>query len=165
MTATLNPTSATPSPVRRIAEDGAPVTLHSLAPYVIAGMLLGIVLVKSEVIYWVRIQEMFRFQSFHMYGVLGSAFATAFLSLQLLTRLNARARTGEPVALAPKELGNGSRYWIGGSLFGAGWALCGACPGPLFALMGSGITVYSVTAIAALGGTWTYGYLRPRLPH
>ena len=164
MTTTLTPQVTARPPAAPRAER-ADVTFQSLAPYVIAGMILGIVLVKSEVIYWYRIQEMFRLQSFHMYGVLGSAFVTAFLSTQLLTRLGARARTGERVALAPKELGKGHRYWIGGGIFGAGWALCGACPGPLFALMGSGITVYAVTAIAALSGTWTYGYLRPRLPH
>ena len=164
MTTTLNPQVTALSPAAPTAER-SDVTLRSLAPYVIAGVILGIVLVKSEVIYWYRIQEMFRFQSFHMYGVLGSALVTAFLATQLLMRLGVRARTGERVALAPKELGKGTRYWIGGSIFGAGWALCGACPGPLFALMGSGITVYSVTAVAALSGTWTYGYLRPRLPH
>jgi len=164
VTTTLNPHVGASSPDAPGA-NRPEVAPRSLAPYVVAGMMLGIVLVKSEVIYWYRIQEMFRFQSFLMYGVLGSAFVTAFVSTQLLTRLGARARTGERVALAPKELGTGHRYWIGGSIFGAGWALCGACPGPLFALMGSGISVYSVTAIAALSGTWTYGYLRPRLPH
>jgi uncharacterized membrane protein YedE/YeeE len=139
--------------------------VRALLPYVVVGIFLGVVLVKSQVIYWGRIQEMFRFQSFHMYGVLGSGLVTAFVSLRLLTRVGARARNGEPVALAPKAFGTGRRYWIGGSVFGAGWALCGACPGPLFALMGSGETVYVITAIATLAGTWTYGALRPHLPH
>lgn len=141
------------------------VSMRALLPYALAGVFLGVVLVKSEVIYWSRIQEMFRFQSFHMYGVLGSAFVTAFLSFRLLRRAGASALTGERIALPPKELGSGRRYWIGGGVFGAGWALCGACPGPLFALIGSGVTVYAVTALAALAGTWTYGTLRPRLPH
>lgn len=164
MTTTLGPRGAPPAAVTT-RDDRAHVTLRELAPYAIAGVILGIILIKSEVVYWSRIQEMFRFQSFHMYGVLGSAFVTAFLSMQLLTRRAARAQGGETVKLAAKELGTGRRYWIGGSIFGVGWALCGACPGPLFALMGSGVTVYTVTAMAALGGTWTYGVLRPRLPH
>jgi uncharacterized membrane protein YedE/YeeE len=139
--------------------------MTGLVPYAAVGLLLGVVMVKSEVVFWYRINEMFRFESFHMYGVLGSALVTAFVSLQLLKRLNARSRTGETVALAPKEMKRGNRYWIGGAIFGTGWALCGACPGPLFALIGSGRTVYVVTAIAALAGTYTYGVLRPHLPH
>ena len=134
-------------------------------PYAFVGLALGVVMVKSEVVFWYRIHEMFRFESFHMYGVLGSAFVTAFLSLQLLRRFNARSRAGEAVALVPKEMKQGHRYWIGGAIFGTGWALCGACPGPLFALIGSGRTVYVVTAMAALAGTYTYGSLRQRLPH
>lgn len=139
--------------------------MSSLAPYVVMGMLFGLILVKAEVVSWYRIQEMFHFQSFYMYGVLGSGAFTAFLSLQVLKRLNVRARTGEPITLPPKVLGKGYRYWIGGSIFGIGWALSGACPGPLFALAGSGLTVYLMTAVTALLGTWTYGYFRPRLPH
>jgi uncharacterized membrane protein YedE/YeeE len=123
------------------------------------------VLVKSEVVSWYRIQEMFRFESIHMYGILGSAMLTALVSVQILRRVEAQALTGERIAVPNKDLGRGYRYWIGGILFGAGWALTGACPGPLFALVGSGATIFVVTAIAALAGTWTYGYLRPRLPH
>src|SRR5687768_12775579 len=162
MTATLSPRAAV-APVAPAR--GSETTLRGLAPYVLVGIALGIVMVKSEVIFWYRIHEMFRFESFHMYGVLGSAFLTALLSLRVLQRLSARSRTGETVALAPKEMRRGHRYWAGGAIFGTGWALCGACPGPLFALIGSGRTVYVVTAIAALAGTWTYGVLRPRLPH
>lgn len=139
--------------------------ISTLLPYVMMGTLFGIVLVKSEVVSWYRIQEMFHFQSFHMYGVLGSAFFTAFVSLQVLKLLKVRSRTGEPIVLPPKVLGKGYRYWLGGSIFGIGWALSGACPGPLFALAGSGITVYLMAGGMALLGTWTYGYLRPRLPH
>jgi uncharacterized protein len=139
--------------------------IRDLLPYVVMGTLLGIIIVKAEVVSWYRIQEMFRFQSFHMYGVLGSAFVTAFVSLQVMKALKVRSPTGELLDIPRKELGNGYRYWIGGSIFGVGWALSGACPGPLFALVGSGITVYLVTVVMALLGTWTYGYLRPRLPH
>jgi len=153
------------SPVDSGRRHAAQLRPTSLIPYVVMGTLFGIILVKSEVVSWYRIQEMFRFESFHMYGVLGSAFFTAFISLQVLKRLKVNSRTGEPIALPPKVLGRGYRYWIGGAIFGIGWALSGACPGPLFALVGSGITVYLMTAIAALLGTWTYGYFRPRLPH
>ena len=143
----------------------ASAQLGELLVYVLVGSLLGIVLVKSEVISWYRIQEMFRLQSFHMYGVLGSASATAFVSLQVLQRLRIRARTGELIAIPPKVMGRGHRYWLGGGLFGIGWTLTGACPGPLFALVGSGATVYAVAGAAALAGTWTYGRVRHRLPH
>jgi uncharacterized membrane protein YedE/YeeE len=129
------------------------------------GIGFGVIMVKSEVISWYRIMEMFRFESFHMYGVLGSAMLTAMISLRLLLRAEARASTGERIVVPPKALGRGYRYWIGGLIFGAGWALTGACPGPLFALIGSGATVFVAAALAALAGTWTYGYLRPKLPH
>lgn len=134
-------------------------------PYLLAGVAFGVILVKSEVISWYRIQEMFRFDSFHMYGVMGSACLTAFVSLQLLRRLEARSASGEPIGIPAKALDRGHRYWIGGATFGVGWAFTGACPGPLFALVGSGPSVYAVTAAAALAGAWTYGYLRDRLPH
>jgi uncharacterized membrane protein YedE/YeeE len=131
----------------------------------VAGMFMGVILIKSEAASWYRIQEMFRFQSFHMYGILGSAMLTAMVSLLLLRRLGAHARNGQRIAVPPKVLGRGTRYVIGGIIFGLGWALTGACPGPLFALVGSGSSVFLVTLAAALVGTWTYGYLRPRLPH
>lgn len=155
----------TPAPRPAPTHGAEEADVQAMLRYVLAGMLLGIVLYKAEVVYWQRINEMFRFQSFHMYGVLGSALLTAFISLRLLARFQAKARTGERIALAPKELNQGHRYWIGGSIFGGGWALCGACPGPLFVLIGSGATVFTLTAVAALAGTWTYGVLRPRLPH
>jgi uncharacterized membrane protein YedE/YeeE len=141
------------------------ISIVSLAIASGLGIALGIVFVKSQVLSWYRIQEMFRFQAFHMYALLGSAFFTALISTQILKRLGARARTGEPIALAPKQLGRGYRYAFGGAIFGVGWALSGACPGPVFALIGSGTTVYIVTLLSAIAGTWTYGYLRPRLPH
>ena len=135
------------------------------AVYFVLGCLFGIVLTKSEVVSWFRIQEMFRFQSFHMYGVMGSAVAVAAVSIGLLRRFGVQTFTGEPISIPVKELGKGYRYWIGGTIFGVGWALTGACPGPLFALVGSGESVFAVAVISALAGTWTYGYLRPSLPH
>ena len=133
--------------------------------YVILGCLFGTVLVKSEVVSWFRIHQMFLFQEFHMYGVLGSAVTVAALSLAVLKRIGASAMTGEPICVPPKEMGRGYRYGIGGTLFGIGWALTGACPGPLFALIGAGSSVFIVVALSAIAGTWTYGLVRPNLPH
>ena len=135
------------------------------AAYFVLGCLFGTVLIKSEVVSWFRIQEMFRFDAFHMYGVLGSAVAVAALSIALLKRLGVRTLSGGPIAVPAKELGRGYRYWIGGTIFGVGWALTGACPGPLFALLGSGVTVFAAAVASALLGTWVYGFLRPSLPH
>lgn len=136
-----------------------------LLPYLFLGMLFGVVLTKSEVISWFRIQEMFRFQAFHMYGVIGSAVLTAAVSLQLIKRLHLRSLSGAPIAPEPKAMGSGTRYWLGGTIFGLGWALVGACPGPLFALVGNGVSVALVTLGGATAGTWLYGALRPHLPH
>lgn len=138
---------------------------ENLLWYLVLGCLFGIVLVKSEVVAWYRIHEMFRFQSFHMYGVLGSAVGVAAIALAVLKRIGASALTGEPICVPAKEMGRGYRYWLGGSLFGIGWALTGACPGPLFALIGAGSSVFVIVALSATVGTWTYGLLRPRLPH
>jgi len=137
----------------------------TLIPYFLAGTYFGIVLTKSQVISWYRVQEMFRFQAFHMYGIIGSAIVVAALSLAVIRRTGATTFGGEPIVIPPKVMGRGYRYWMGGSLFGIGWALTGACPGPLFALLGSGITVMVVAIASALAGTWTYGALRTRLPH
>ena len=136
-----------------------------MASYFAAGLLFGLVLIKAEVVSWFRIQEMFRFQAFHMYGIIASAIVVAGVSLAALRRLRARALDGSRIALEPKPMGGGYRYWMGGTLFGVGWALTGACPGPLFALLGAGVSVMAVPILAALLGTWVYGALRPRLPH
>lgn len=133
--------------------------------YFVLGCLFGIVLIKSEVVSWFRIQEMFRFQAFHMYGVIMSAVAVAAASIEILKRTRALTVTGGAISIPSKELGWGHRYWIGGSLFGVGWALTGACPGPLFALAGSGLSVYLVVIVSAVAGTWLYGILRPHLRH
>ena len=136
-----------------------------LPVYLIVGILFGIILTKSEVISWFRIQEMFRFQSFHMYGIIGSAIVVGIISIQLIKRLNLTAAGGEEITINPKDWGKGYRYWIGGTMFGLGWALLGACPGPMFALVGNGVSVILVAIASALAGTWLYAYLRPSLPH
>ena len=133
--------------------------------YGVLGMFFGIVLLKAEVVSWFRIQEMFRFQSFHMYGIIMTAIGTAAASIAIIRRTGTRTLEGGAITIPPKELGWGYRYWIGGTLFGVGWALTGACPGPLFALTGSGTSVYAVAVVSAVAGTWGYGYVRPRLPH
>ncbi len=132
--------------------------------YVLLGWAFGLVLMKSEAISWFRIQEMFRLQSFHMFGILGCAVVTAGLTLRLLHRFGVRTVDGQPIGLEPKALGSGARYAIGGTCFGLGWAFTGACPGPLFTLLGAGVGVMSVAILSALVGTWTYAMLRERLP-
>jgi hypothetical protein len=136
-----------------------------LLVYLLIGTFFGVILVKSEVVSWFRIQEMFRFESFHMYGIIGSAIAVAALSIQLIKRLNLTTLGGDPITIAPKVWGQGYRYWVGGILFGLGWALLGACPGPMFALIGAGYPIILVALLSALLGTWAYSYLRPSLPH
>jgi len=131
--------------------------------YLVAGILFGIILVKSEVISWFRIQEMFRFQSFHMYGVIGSAVVTGIISIQLIKRLPVKTLDKEKIELPEKKFHKGQVY--GGLLFGFGWVLTGACPGPIFAQIGTGALVIIVTLVAAIAGTWVYGLLRERLPH
>lgn len=138
---------------------------HRIGVYLLLGMALGIVFTKSEVISWFRIQEMFRFQSFHMYGIIGSAIVVGMISVHLIKRHQAKDLDGNPIAIPPKELGRGTRYWLGGTLFGLGWALTGACPGPMFALVGNGVFVILVAVASAIAGTWVYGLLRPSLPH
>ncbi len=138
-----------------------------LAAYFAVGLAFGLVLTKAEIVSWFRIQEMFRFQGFHMFGVFALAIPVAIASVQGLKRAHARTLGGEEVALAPKTMGRGIRYVAGGVLFGVGWAFTGACPGPLFALLGAGAGggVILVPIAAAVLGTWVYGLLRPRLPH
>jgi uncharacterized protein len=148
------------------AEGNRPLALFG---YLVLGVYLGVVFVQSEVVSWFRIQEMFRFHAFHMYGIIGTAVAVAGLSVWLIRRLGVRTVSGDPIRLASKEWGTsgvpGARYWLGGTLFGMGWALLGACPGPVFALLGAGVTVLVVPLAAALAGTWAYAALRPSLPH
>lgn len=131
--------------------------------YLVMGVLFGVILVKSEVISWYRIQEMFRLQSFHMYGVIGSAVVTGAMSVWLIKKFDAKTIYGEKIELPSKKFNKGQIY--GGLIFGFGWAITGACPGPLFAQMGTGITVTAVTLLSAIAGTWVYGYFREKLPH
>ena len=137
--------------------------LLSNIKFAVAGILFGIILVKSEAISWFRIQEMFRLQSFHMYGLIGSAVAIGMLSVFIIKKFKIKTVDGEPIQLDPKKFNKGQIY--GGLLFGFGWALTGACPGPLFAQIGTGATVIIVTLFSAIAGTWVYGYFREKLPH
>lgn len=131
--------------------------------FLLAGMLFGVFLIKGEVISWFRIQEMFRLQSFHMYGIIGSAVVTAMISLQLIKKFRIKTVNNEAINIIPKTYTRGFIY--GGIIFGIGWAITGACPGPLFAQIGGGATVVIVTLSSAIAGTWMYGYLKPKLPH
>jgi len=136
-----------------------------LAIYLLLGIAFGYVLTRAEVVSWFRIQEMFRFQSFRMYGIIGMAIATAAISIALLKRIGIRSASGESISIPGKRLGKGIRYALGGTIFGLGWALTGACPGALIALIGSGVSVMGVSVVSALVGTWVYGWLRPKLLH
>lgn len=131
--------------------------------YTLVGILFGIIFIKAEVISWLRIQEMFRFQSFHMYGIIGSAIIVAMLSVLIIKKRNIKTIYGEKIILHSKEFNKGQI--VGGLLFGFGWALTGACPGPLFAQIGSGFLVIGMVLLSAILGTWTYGLLRNKLPH
>src|ERR687887_1399538 len=122
----------------------------ALLPYFLLGTAFGFILVEAEVVSWFRIQEMFRFDSFHMYGIIGAAVLTAALSLLIIKQLGMRGSDGRLLQLQPKTLGTGVRYVAGGSLFGLGWALTGACPGPLVALVGAGVPVMGVAVLSAL---------------
>jgi uncharacterized membrane protein YedE/YeeE len=108
---------------------------------------------------------MFHFQSFRMYGIIGSAIATAAASIALIKALGLKSADGKPIAIPRRPLGSGIQYAVGGTIFGVGWALTGTCPGPLFALIGNGVSVMIVAVLSALAGTWAYGWLRPSLPH
>jgi uncharacterized membrane protein YedE/YeeE len=131
--------------------------------FLIPGILFGILLVKSQVISWFRIQEMFRFQAFHMYGIIGSAIVVGIISIQLIKRFHLKTIHNEPIVIPDKKFHWGIVY--GGVLFGLGWAITGACPGPLFAQIGSGFFVTIITLLSAIGGTWVYGLLKEKLPH
>ena len=131
--------------------------------FLILGIVFGIVMAKSEAISWFRIQEMFRLQSFHMFGVIGSAVMVGIISVWLIRKFNIKTIYGEPIELVNRKLNKGNI--IGGLLFGSGWALTGACPGPLFAQIGTGATATIITLLSAIAGTWCYGVWRDKLPH
>jgi uncharacterized membrane protein YedE/YeeE len=131
--------------------------------FIFLGFIFGVILIKAEVISWFRIQEMFRFQAFQMYGIIGSAVMVGMLSVWLIKRNKVKTISGEEIKIADKEFSKGNV--IGGAMFGMGWAMTGACPGPLYALIGSGITVIVVVLLSAVFGTYVYGLLRDKLPH
>ncbi len=135
---------------------------HNLR-YLAVGVVFGIVFVKAEIVSWFRIQEMFRLQSFHMYGVIGSAIVVGIISVWLIKKSGVKAIDGTPVTFQPKKFHKGQIF--GGILFGLGWAMTGACPGPLLAQIGSGFTVVIIVLLSAIAGTWVYGYIKGKLPH
>ncbi|MEP2670269.1 MAG: DUF6691 family protein [Cyclobacteriaceae bacterium] len=131
--------------------------------YLVLGVIFGIVFVKAEIISWYRIQEMFRLHSFHMYGVIGTAVVVGIISVWFIKRFKIKTIQGETVVFHDKKFQWGNI--IGATLFGLGWAITGACPGPLFAQIGSGFSVIIVTLLSAIAGTWVYGLVREKLPH
>ncbi|MCW9705574.1 DUF6691 family protein [Fodinibius salsisoli] len=133
--------------------------------YLLSGVFFGFVLVKSEVISWFRIQEMFRFDAFHMYGIIGLAIVIAMIAIQLINKFQLKDQEGNDISIPPKDSQQITRYLVGGTIFGFGWALTGACPGPLFTLAGAGYGIILVPIATAILGTWVYGALRPYLPH
>ena len=132
--------------------------------YILAGLFFGFVAVKSEVVSWFRILEIFHFDSFHMYGIIGSAVVIGIISIQIIKRFQMKDIKGEQISVGDKEM-TLKRYIIGGSLFGLGWALLGACPGPMYALVGNGYWIILVPMFFAFLGTMTYGMIREKLPH
>lgn len=138
-------------------------TVFGNLKYLIVGIFFGIVFVKTEIISWFRIQEMFHLESFHMYGVIGSAVAVGVISVFLIKKFDIKTLQGEKIEIQPKTFSKGQIY--GGLLFGFGWAITGACPGPLFAQIGTGATVIIVTLTSAIFGTWVYGLIKDKLPH
>lgn len=135
-----------------------------LLKYIIVGFIFGIVLTKAEAVSWYRIYEMFHFQSFHMYGIIGVAVATGLIGIQIIRRKKLKDIDGNSIYIQDKEKGN-IRYWIGGTLFGLGWAMVGACPGPIFILLGAGFISVGLILLGAIFGTFLYGLIKDKLPH
>ncbi|WP_417291482.1 DUF6691 family protein [Corallibacter sp.] len=132
--------------------------------FLFIGILFGITMFKSEAASWFRIYEMFQFQSFHMYGIIGSALISGILVVQIIKRFKIKSFYGEKITFNPKDK-SFSRYFFGGIIFGLGWALAGACPGPMFTLAGAGYLSILIVIIAAVLGTFLYGLLKNKLPH
>ena len=135
-----------------------------LLRFLLIGILFGIIMTKSEAVSWYRIQEMFRFQSFHMYGIIGSALFFGIIFIQLIKRLHIKNAVGQPIVIEEKPM----LFWanlLGGSVFGLGWALAGACPGPVYVLIGQGYWIFGLVLVSALVGTLVYGMLKSKLPH
>jgi uncharacterized protein len=135
-----------------------------LLKFLVAGIVFGIIMIKSEAFSWYRIQEMFRFQSFHMYGIIGTAVMIGIIGVSLIKKWNLKDINGNPIEFQPKEKFK-YRYIIGGTIFGLGWALTGACPGPIFVTLGYGYISMLVVIIFALIGTYLYGLFQDKLPH
>jgi uncharacterized membrane protein YedE/YeeE len=132
--------------------------------YILVGFVFGIVLTKAEAVSWYRIYEMFQFQSFHMYGIIMTAIAVGVIGIQFIKRSQLKDIDGNPLIIQDKEKGN-ARYWIGGILFGLGWAMVGACPGPIFIMLGAGFMSVGLILFGAVLGTFLYGVLKDKLPH
>ena len=132
--------------------------------YILVGFFFGIVLTKAEAVSWYRIYEMFQFQSFHMYGIIMTAIATGVIGIQIIKRNKLKDIDGNLLTIQDKEKGS-ARYWIGGVLFGLGWAMVGACPGPIFIMLGAGFMSVGLILIGAILGTFMYGVLKDKLPH
>ncbi|UBV44149.1 YeeE/YedE family protein (plasmid) [Deinococcus taeanensis] len=139
-------------------------TATGVLVYLLAGLYFGIVLVKSEAASWYRVQEMFRFESFHMFGLIGSAVLTGMITTALLRRSGVNSRDGQIIKITDKDKG-WRRYVFGGLTFGVGWGLAGVCPGPVFTLLGAGIWPVMIVLAFALLGTYLYGVIKDRLPH
>ena len=132
--------------------------------YLFIGILLGTVMYKSEAASWFRIYEMFNLDSFHMYGIIGSALIIGIIVVQTIKRFKIRSFYGEEINFIPKNK-SFSRYMFGGIIFGLGWALVGACPGPIFTLIGAGFFSILVVLVASILGTFLYGIVKDKLPH
>ncbi|CAH0265057.1 MULTISPECIES: DUF6691 family protein [unclassified Pedobacter] len=135
-----------------------------LIKYTLAGILFGIIMTKSEAVSWYRIQEMFRFQSFHMYGIIGTAVVLGVVAVFLIKKFKAKDITGSPITFHDKDKAY-VKYILGGTIFGLGWALTGACPGPMFVNLGSGYAGMAVVILGALLGTFLYGMIKDKVPH
>ncbi len=131
--------------------------------FLLLGIIFGTTLIKADAVSWFRMQEMFRFQGFQMYGIFMTAIPTAAISVFLIRKFNIKTLDGEPVKIIDKKFNWGIVY--GSILFGIGWALTGTCPGPIYVQIGSGLTIALLTLLSALAGTWVYSYLKPKLPH
>lgn len=138
--------------------------MKKVLAYLAVGFLLGILFIKSEVASWFRIYEMFQFKSFHMYGIIGSAVVIGIIAVQYLKYKKAKDFSGETIIIAPKDR-SVARYLLGGIIFGLGWALAGACPGPMFVLLGTGFVSVLLLIFGALLGTFVYGAIKHKLPH
>ncbi|MBT2162181.1 YeeE/YedE family protein [Zobellia barbeyronii] len=132
--------------------------------FLLVGIFFGIILVKSEAVSWYRIYEMFKFQSFHMYGIIGSAVVLGAISVWAIKKFRVKSIEDQEIVLPPKNKSY-ARYILGGSIFGLGWALAGACPGPMYILLGTGVFSMLIVIAAAMLGTFAYGLLRDKLPH